>query len=63
MIEAGAARWSAYLPAGPEWRHVWSGETFTGGETVEVVAPIGQPPVFYRTDSAHAALFAGLATL
>ncbi|MFL0587022.1 alpha-glucosidase [Sphingomonas olei] len=63
VIEAGAARWSAYLPAGPEWRHVWSGETFAGGETVEVAAPIGQPPVFYRTDSAHAALFAGLATL
>lgn len=63
VIEAGAARWSAYLPAGAEWRHVWSGETFAGGETVEVAAPIGQPPVFYRTDSAHAALFAGLATL
>lgn len=63
VIEAGAERWRAYLPAGPEWRHVWSGETFTGGETVEVVAPIGQPPVFYRTDSAHAALFAGLASL
>lgn len=63
VIEAGAARWSAYLPAGAEWRHVWSGETFAGGDTVEVAAPIGQPPVFYRTDSAHAALFAGLATL
>lgn len=63
VIEAGAARWRAYLPAGAEWRHVWSGETFAGGETVEVAAPIGQPPVFYRTDSAHAALFAGLATL
>ncbi|RSV17285.1 alpha-glucosidase [Sphingomonas sp. ABOLG] len=63
VIEAGAARWSAYLPAGAEWHHVWSGETFAGGDTVEVAAPIGQPPVFYRTDSAHAALFAGLATL
>ncbi len=63
VIEAGAARWRAYLPAGAEWRHVWSGETFAGGDTVEVAAPIGQPPVFYRTDSAHAALFAGLATL
>lgn len=63
VTEAGAARWSAYLPAGAEWHHVWSGETFAGGDTVEVAAPIGQPPVFYRTDSAHAALFAGLATL
>ena len=60
VIEAGAERWSAYLPAGAEWRHVWSGETFAGGASVEVPAPIGQPPVFYRTDSAHAALFAGI---
>ncbi len=60
VIDAGAARRSAYLPAGAEWRHVWSGETFAGGETVEVAAPIGQPPVFYRTDSAHAALFADI---
>jgi len=63
VIEAGAERWRAYLPAGAEWRHVWSGETFAGGATVEVAAPIGQPPVFYRTDSAHAPLFTSLATL
>ena len=60
VIEAGAERWRAYLPAGAEWRHIWSGETFAGGASVEVPAPIGQPPVFYRTDSAHAALFAGI---
>ncbi|MFL0412846.1 alpha-glucosidase [Sphingomonas sp. 179-I 2A4 NHS] len=60
VIEAGAERWRAYLPAGAEWRHIWSGETFAGGATVEVAAPIGQPPVFYRTDSVHAAVFAGV---
>lgn len=60
VIEAGAERWSAYLPAGPEWRHLWSGEAFTGGQSVEVAAPIGQPPVFYRSDSVFAALFASI---
>lgn len=60
VIEAGAERWSVYLPTGAEWRHVWSGETFAGGQTVDVAAPIGEPPVFYRTDSAHAALFDSL---
>lgn len=60
VIEAGAQRWQAYLPAGAEWRHLWSGETFAGGATAEVAAPIGRPPVFYRTDSPHAALFASL---
>lgn len=63
VIEAGAQRWSAYLPVGAEWRHLWSGATFAGGETVEVAAPLGQPPVFWRTDSAHAALFASLSEL
>ena len=63
VIAAGAERWSAYLPAGVEWRHLWSGETFAGGTMVEVAAPIGEPPVFWRTDSVHAALFASLAEL
>ncbi|QUD88711.1 alpha-glucosidase [Phenylobacterium montanum] len=63
VLEAGAERWSAYLPAGAEWRHLWSGETFAGGAEVSVAAPIGQPPVFYRADAARADLFAALATL
>ncbi len=63
VIEAGAERWSVYLPAGAEWRHLWSGATFAGGATVEVAAPVGEPPVFWRTDSAHAALFASIAEL
>ncbi|OWK29903.1 alpha-glucosidase [Sphingomonas mucosissima] len=62
VIEAGADRWSAYLPAGPEWRHLWSDAVFTGGQNVEVAAPIGQPPVFYRSDSAFTALFASIGT-
>ena len=60
VIEAGAERWRAYLPAGAEWRHLWSGEAFAGGATVEVAAPIGQPPVFYRSDSTFVALFASI---
>ncbi|WBH18341.1 alpha-glucosidase [Sphingomonas radiodurans] len=63
VIEAGAERWRAYLPAGAQWRHLWSGETFSGGAEVVVAAPLGQPPVFYRTDSAHADLFASIGAL
>lgn len=43
-----------YLPSG-RWTHVWSGETFgseTSGGTHAVAAPIGQPPFFFREDSA-----------
>jgi alpha-glucosidase len=61
VIEAGYDRWPAYLPAGATWVHMWSGERFDGGHTVEVDAPLGRPPVFWREGSDHAALFAGLA--
>lgn len=61
VIEPGADRWIAYLPAGATWIHVWSGERFEGGRSVDVAAPIGQPPVFWRAGSDHAALFASIA--
>ncbi len=60
VIAPGESRWSAYLPADATWRHLWSGAQFTGGQTVEVAAPLGQPPVFYRIDSAYRELFDGL---
>ena len=61
VIEAGAQRRRAYLPAGARWRHLWSGKEWPGGAEAEVEAPIGRPPVFVRDGSPHAALFAGLA--
>ncbi len=59
VIEAGAVMRQVYLPAGA-WRHLWSGKDFAPGWH-DVPAPIGQPPVFYRADSAFAPLFAELA--
>ena len=61
VIEADRTDWPVYLPAGADWVHLWSGTTHAGGATVTVAAPIGEPPVFWRVGSAHAALFAGLA--
>jgi alpha-glucosidase len=49
-----------YLPAGTAWVHVWTDQFFAGGEEVKVSAPLGQPPVFYRSDSAFGALFRAL---
>lgn len=60
VIEAGATTWKTYLPAGARWTHVWSGTTFEGGGEVEVAAPIGQPPVFWRQGSPYANLFSDL---
>lgn len=58
VIEAGAMMRKVYLPHGA-WRHLWSGRDHAPGWH-DVPAPIGEPPVFYRPDSAFAPLFEGL---
>ena len=63
VIQADARVWEVYLPSGAEWVHLWSGQPHAGGASVQVDSPLGSPPVFYRSDSPHAALFAGLAEL
>ena len=59
MIEEGAVEREVILPGDAPWRHVWSGEDFAPGVHT-VPAPLDSPPVFYRPDSAFAALFASL---
>ena len=56
VIEEGTLSRSVVLPAGRVWRHLWSGEDFMPG-CHQIAAPLGQPPVFYRSDGAHTALF------
>jgi alpha-glucosidase len=59
VIEEGATAREVLLPGSHDWRHLWCGKDYKPGRhTVE--APIGQPPVFYRADGHHAALFATL---
>jgi alpha-glucosidase len=62
VIDAGVQRWRTYLPAGATWIHIWSGAEYAGGAEVEVAAPLGEPPVFYRKGSAHRELFDGVAS-
>lgn len=63
VILAGISRWRVYLPSGVRWVHVWSQAEFAGGTDVEVDAPLGAPPVFFRKDSSFAPLFITLALL
>lgn len=63
VIEAGATDWSVYLPAGPDWVHLWSGTRVAGGQHIRVAAAIGDPPVFYRTDCPTAHAFEAIASL
>lgn len=59
VIEAGAVERAVLLPGEAHWIHVWSGRSYPPGRHV-VAAPLGEPPVFYRADSAFAPLFAKL---
>lgn len=59
IIEARATGRSVILPGSKPWRHLWTGDDYLPG-THFVNSPYGQPPVFYRPESAFAALFATL---
>ena len=59
VIEEGVDTRDVILPGEAAWRHLWSGADFAPGRH-RVTAPVGQPPVFYRSGSAHAALFESL---
>ena len=61
--KSGVQRWRAYLPQGETWIHLWSGTACEGGQTVEVAAPLGEIPVFYRKGSARESLFLSLRSL
>ncbi|WP_294332233.1 glycoside hydrolase family 31 protein [uncultured Sphingomonas sp.] len=53
VVEQGVVEREVYLPAGADWTHVWTGETFAGGAMITVGAPLdGPPPLFARTGSA-----------
>lgn len=50
VMEKGQEEREVYLPAGAEWKNVWTGECFKGGQTVTAVAPIEQIPLFTKNE-------------
>ena len=56
VIRLHTSHRKVWLPEG-KWVHFWTGKACRGGRAVTVKAPLGQPPVFYRQDSAFAPLF------
>ncbi len=40
-----------YLPAGNRWIDFWRGDTFPGGETIKVTAPIDEIPLLIKAGS------------
>ena len=52
ITQKGARSREVYLPKGVIWADMHSGETYQGGKTVSVKAPLERLPVFLR-DGAH----------
>jgi len=61
VIKPRKNSWRVYLPE-DTWIHLWSGKEFNGG-WIDIEAPIGKPPVFYRTKSSFSNLFAEIRNL
>ncbi len=51
VTEQGVTTRSVYLPAGTDWYDYWTEKRFTGGQTVQVDAPIDRIPLFVRAGS------------
>ena len=65
VTDTGVNQWNVSIPAG-QWIHLWTGATFDnddddndddGGSEVNIGAPLGSPPVFYRSTSEWKTLF------
>lgn len=51
VLEKAANSRQVYLPKGA-WRHLWSDRAYdSDGAYFEVLAPLGEPPVFFKADS------------
>ncbi len=48
VLYEGQREREVYLPAGSSWTGYWTGETYEGGQTVKVQAPLEQIPLFMR---------------
>ena len=48
VLVAGARARTVYLPGGASWTDAWTGETYGGGGTVTVDAPLDRIPLFLR---------------
>ena len=62
VYEEGRQDWSVWLPE-DRWCNLWTGETVDGGQHIQVDAPLGKPPVFFRADSEWVELFRSLAAI
>ncbi|XP_050413831.1 sulfoquinovosidase isoform X1 [Patella vulgata] len=62
VFKSGVTAWNVYLPndtvANAKWVNIWNPEEmYEGPMNVQVAAPLGKTPVFYRSTSMYADIF------
>ncbi|CAF2719807.1 unnamed protein product [Rotaria sp. Silwood2] len=55
VVESEVDKWKVSIPDG-QWIHIWTSKIYDRN-VYEIYAPIGQPPVFYRSTSQWKSLF------
>lgn len=67
VLDESSTKVNVYLPPGDTWKDLWTGETYdlhlSNGKHLEVNAPIGITPCFYRANAPMADEFAKIPTL
>ncbi len=52
------SRWrKVYLPVGTDWVDAWNGKTYSGGQSIEVRAPLETIPIFLQSGSCLRLIF------
>ena len=51
VTNQGQTSREVYLPAGTDWYNYWTNEKLSGGQTIQVSAPIDTIPLFVRAGS------------
>ncbi|XP_052779017.1 sulfoquinovosidase-like [Mya arenaria] len=50
VISSNVSKMNVYLPKGWEWKFIWDGKNYPGGNFTQVDSLIGFPPAFYKVD-------------
>ena len=51
VLTEGARSREVYLPTGTSWTDAWSGQSFEGGQHIEVDAPLERIPLYLRANT------------
>jgi alpha-D-xyloside xylohydrolase len=57
VTSMGARQRKVFLPSGANWVNAWDGENYSGGQLLDVIAPLKQIPVFLKAGSPLISLF------